>query len=124
MVWGAVYLRFIALLLLPERASLADVLSDQTQKKFFSEMLVPPGSALIGSPVLKVALFRRQGVRVIDVLRKNVSLRNKLEALRLNAGDRVVLRSPIGELLVLQQEKNLKSKRPGGSGFCRGNHNC
>ena len=105
MVWGAVYLRFIALLLLPERASLADVLSDQTQKKFFSEMLVPPGSALIGRPVLKAALFLRQWVRVIDVLRKNASLRNKLEALRLNAGDRVVLRSPIGELLVLQQEK-------------------
>ena len=96
-VWGAVYLRFIAPLLLPERASLADVLSNQTQKKFFSEVLIPPGSALIGSPVLKVALFRRQGVRVIDVLRKNVSLRNKLEALRLNAGDRIVLRSPIGK---------------------------
>ena len=122
-IWGAVYLRFIAPLLLLERASLADVLSDQTQKKFFSEVLIPPGSALIGSPVLKVALFRWQGVRVIDVLRKHASLRNRLAALRLNAGDRVVLRSPIGELLGLQHEKNLKSKRPGGSGFCRGNHN-
>ena len=109
-IWGAVYLRFIAPLLLPERASLADVLSDQTQKKFFSEVLIPPGSALIGRPVLKVALFRRQGVRVIDVLRKNASLRDRLKALRLNAGDRVVLRSPIGELLGLQQEKTLRRK--------------
>ena len=108
MIWGAVYLRFIAPLLLPERASLADVLSDQTQKKFFSEVLIPPGSALIGRPVLKVALFRRQGVRVIDVLRKNASLRDRLKAIRLNAGDRVVLRSPIGELLGLQQEKTLR----------------
>ena len=41
-IWGAVYLRFIAPLLLPERASLADVLSDQTQKKFFSEVPIPP----------------------------------------------------------------------------------
>ena len=109
-IWGAVYLRFIAPLLLPERASLADVLSDQTQKKFFSEVLIPPGSALIGRPVLKVALFRRQGVRVIDVLRKNASLRDRLKAIRLNAGDRVVLRSPIGELLGLQQEKTLRRK--------------
>ena len=107
-IWGAVYLRFIAPLLLPERASLANVLSDQTQKKFFSEVLIPPGLALIGRPVLKVALFRRQGVRVIDVLRKNASLRDKLKAIRLNAGDRVVLRSPIGELLGLQQEKTLR----------------
>ena len=87
MVWGAVYLRFIAPLLLPERASLADVLSDQPQKKkLFGGVLIPPGSALIGSPVLKVALFRRQGVRVIDVLRKNVSLRNKLRGTPLKRG--------------------------------------
>ena len=98
-------MRFIAPLLLPEYASLADVLSDQTQKKFLSEVLFPPSSALIGSPVLKVALFRRQGVRVINVLRKNASLRNKLEAVRLNAGDRVVLRSPIGKLLGLRRKK-------------------
>ena len=105
-IWGAVYLRFIAPLLFPERASLAYELSDQTQKKFFSEVLIPPGSALIGRPVLKVALFRRQGVRVIDV----PSLRDKLKAIRLNAGDRVFLRSPIGELLGLQQEKTLRRK--------------
>ena len=111
-VWGAVYLQLIAPLLLPERVSMADVLSNQTQKKFFSEVLIPPGSALIGRPVLKVALFRRQWVRVIDVLRKNASLRNKLEALRLNAGDRVVLRSPIGELLGLQHEKTLSPRGP------------
>ena len=105
-------MRFIAPLLLPEYASLADVLSDQTQKKFLSEVLLPSGSALIGIPVLKVALFRRQGVRVINMLRKNASLRNKSEALRQNAGDRVVLRSPIGELLGLQQEKALSRRGP------------
>ena len=116
-VWGAVYLQLIAPLLLPERVSMADVLSNQTQKKFFSEVLIPPGSALIGRPVLKVALFRRQWVRVIDVLRKNASLRNKLEALRLNAGDRVVLRSPIGELLGLQHEKTLSRRGPAGIAF-------
>ena len=44
-IWGAVYLRFIAQLLLPERASLADAFSDQTQKKFFSVVLIPPSPA-------------------------------------------------------------------------------
>ena len=70
-IWGAVYLRFIAPLLLPERVGLADVLSDQKQKKFFSEVLIPPGQALIGRRVLKVSLIRGQGVWVIDVLLKN-----------------------------------------------------
>ncbi len=50
-VLGAVYLQFIVLLLLPERASLADVLSDQTQKKFFSQVLIPPCPELIGRPM-------------------------------------------------------------------------
>ena len=32
--WGMVYLRFIAPLLLPDRASMADLLSDKSQMKF------------------------------------------------------------------------------------------
>ena len=38
-VWGVVYLRFITLLLSFDRASLADVLLDQTQKKFLAKCL-------------------------------------------------------------------------------------
>ena len=37
--------------------------------KFFTEVVVPEGSPLIGSKVMDVAIFKREGMRVIDVLR-------------------------------------------------------
>ena len=105
--WGIFYLRFIAPRLLPDRQSLAAHLSDRSQMKFFTEVAVPEGSELIGEPVTEVELFRRGGVRLIDVLRGDASLRRNLEGVTLEAGDRVVLRTQMSELLGLRDDKNL-----------------
>ncbi|MEO1678306.1 MAG: SLC13 family permease [Pseudomonadota bacterium] len=107
--WGVVYLRFVAWRLLPERSSMASVLSDRSRMKFFTEVAVPEGSALIGRPALEVEIFRREGVRVIDVLRGDASLRRDLKAVELLAGDRVVLRTEMAELLSLQENKDLRA---------------
>ncbi|MBT7222553.1 MAG: SLC13 family permease [Marinovum sp.] len=107
-VWGMVYLRFIAPLLLPDRASMSDLLSDKSRMKFFTEAVVPLGSDLIGRTVTGVQLFKRDGVRLVDVLRGDVSLRRNLQDVSLMAGDRVVLRSQVSELLSLQRDKSLR----------------
>ena len=106
--WGMVYLRFIAPFLLPDRASMVDVLSDKSRMKFFTEVVVPPGSDLIGRTVTGVQLFKRDGVRLVDVLRGDISLRRNLQDVSLMAGDRVVLRSQVSELLSLQRDKSLR----------------
>ena len=106
--WGMVYLRFIAPFLLPDRASMVDVLSDKSRMKFFTEVVVPPGSDLIGRTVTGVQLFKRDGVRLVDVLRGGISLRRNLQDVSLMAGDRVVLRSQVSELLSLQRDKSLR----------------
>jgi di/tricarboxylate transporter len=106
--WGMVYLRFIAPLLLPDRASMSDLLSDKSRMKFFTEAVVPLGSDLIGRTVTGVQLFKRDGVRLVDVLRGDVSLRRNLQDVSLMAGDRVVLRSQVSELLSLQRDKSLR----------------
>ncbi|MGR3342445.1 MAG: SLC13 family permease, partial [Paracoccaceae bacterium] len=106
--WGAFYLRFIAPRLLPERESMATLLSDKSRMKFFTEVAIPEGSELIGQEVTKVELFRRDGVRLIDVLRGDASLRRALGAVSLRAGDRVVLRTEIAELLGLKQNRQLR----------------
>ena len=106
--WGAVYLRFVAPRLLPDRQSMAVLLSDRTKMKFFTEVAVPDDSALVGADVTKIDLFRRDGVRLIDVLRGDASLRRDLGAVTLEAGDRVVLRTQIDELLGLQSNKDLR----------------
>lgn len=107
-VWGAIYLRFVAPHLLPDRASMATLLSDKRAMKFFTEVAIPEGSELVGKKVKEVDLFRRGGVRLIDVLRGDASLRRDLKAVTLAAGDRVVLRSAMTEILGLQQSPQLR----------------
>ncbi|MEM9549526.1 MAG: SLC13 family permease [Pseudomonadota bacterium] len=106
--WGMVYLRFIAPRLLPVRDSMADLLSDKSKMKFFTEAVIPPDSNLIGREVLGVQLFKREGVRLIDVIRGDTSLRRNLAGVTLQVGDRVVLRTQMTELLSLQRDKSLK----------------
>lgn len=107
-VWGAVYLRFVAPRLLPARDSMASLLSDRGKMKFFTEAVIPPDSNLIGRDVTGVQLFKRPGVRLIDVIRGDLSLRRDLAGVELQVGDRVVLRTRMTELLSLQRNKELR----------------
>ncbi|MEZ5715215.1 MAG: SLC13 family permease [Paracoccaceae bacterium] len=106
--WGMIYLRFFGPMLLPDRDSMAMLLSDRSKMKFFSEAVIPPGSELIGQEVTGVALFKRAGVRLIDVIRGDLSLRRDLSGVVLEPGDRVVLRTQMAELLSLQQDRSLR----------------
>lgn len=107
--WGLVYLRFIAPRLLPERYSMATLLSDnRARMKFFTEVAIPEDSELIGQEVTRIDLFRRDGVRLIDVLRGDASLRRDLEGVRVEPGDRIVLRSAVTEILGMQQNKQVR----------------
>ncbi|MFD0858365.1 SLC13 family permease [Roseovarius aquimarinus] len=106
--WGMIYLRFFGPMLLPDRDSMADMLSDRSRMKFFTEAVIPPDSNLIGREVTGVQLFKREGVRLIDVVRGDVSLRRDLTGVTLEVGDRVVLRTQMTELLSLQNNKSLR----------------
>ena len=107
--WGMIYLRFIAPRLLPDRTSMASLLSDRSKMKFFTEAVLPPDSNLIGQAALDVPMFKRDGVRLVDVVRGDLSLRRDLKSVVLAVGDRVILRTEMSELLSLQQDKSLKS---------------
>ena len=106
--WGMIYLRFVGPRLLPDRDSMATLLSDRSKMRFFTEVVIPADSSLIDRQVTGVELFKRDGVRLIDVVRAEVSLRRDLSAVTLRAGDRVVVRTQMAELLSLQQDKNLR----------------
>ncbi len=107
-IWGMIYLRFVAPRLLPDRSSLASLLGDRSKMKFFTEAVIPPDSNLIGREVTGVQLFKRPGVRLIDVVRGDTSLRRRLKGVELAVGDRVILRTEMTELLSLQRNKSLK----------------
>ncbi|MCK0142708.1 SLC13 family permease [Aliiroseovarius sp. F20344] len=106
--WGMFYLRFIAPKILPDRDSMATLLTDRSRKKFFTEAVIPPESNLVGREVNGVQLFKREGVRLVDVIRGDASLRRDMAGVTLQVGDRVVLRTAMTELLSLQRDKSLK----------------
>ena len=106
--WTFAYLYFMGPRLLPDRQSMATMLSDRSKKKFFSEAVIPPESNLIGREVKGVQLFKREGVRLIDVIRGDMSLRRDLDGVTLKLGDRIVLRTAMSELLSLQSNKELR----------------
>lgn len=107
-VWGLLYMCIFAPRLLPDRDSMANMLTSRSKMKFFTEAVIPPESNLIGREVLSVQLFKREGVRLIDVIRGDASLRRNLKDVALQVGDRVVLRTQMTELLSLQSTKELK----------------
>ncbi|MEP1963555.1 SLC13 family permease [Tateyamaria sp.] len=107
-VWGLIYMSIFAPRLLPDRDSMANMLSDRSKMKFFTEAVIPPDSNLIGRDVMGVQLFKREGVRLIDVVRGDLSLRRDLAKVVLQVGDRVVLRTQMTELLSLQATKELR----------------
>ncbi|SLN68322.1 potassium transporter peripheral membrane component [Pseudoruegeria aquimaris] len=106
--YGMLYLYLLGPKLLPDRSSMANLLSGRAKMKFFTEVAVPDGSALVGQKVQEIDLFRRDGVRLVDVLRGDASLRRDLASVVLQAGDRVVLRTEMSELLGLQQSKDVR----------------
>ncbi|MEL6571544.1 MAG: SLC13 family permease [Pseudomonadota bacterium] len=107
-VWTFCYLYVMGPRLLPERTSMGQMLSDRSKMKFFSEAVIPPDSNLIGRQATDVKLFKRDGVRLIDVVRGDASLRRNLDAVELQLGDRVILRTAMTELLSLQTTKELR----------------
>jgi di/tricarboxylate transporter len=104
---GGTYLALFSNRLLPVRDSMGALLGNRKKMKYFTEVAIPEGSVLIGQAVLAIPQFKRSGVRVVDVLRGDASLRRDLEAAVLRAGDRVVLRTEMAELLELQGRKDL-----------------
>ncbi len=102
--FGMLYIRLVGPVLLPDRASMSDMLGARKQMKFFTEVAVPDGSPLIGETVGDVTVFKRQGMRLIDVLRGDESLRRAFPDVILQSGDRVVLRTGVDELLGLKQD--------------------
>jgi len=106
---GATFIALVGWRLLPERGSMAAFLTDRTQMKYFTEIAVPQDSSLVGMNIGDVKMFKREDVRVIDVLRGDASLRRNMAEVVLEAGDRVVLRSGVADLLEMQQDKDLRA---------------
>jgi di/tricarboxylate transporter len=99
---GIAYLFLFGRWLLPDRENLADVLPDPSRRQFLTEVLVPGHSPLVGKTLAEAGLSRKRGVHVIDLIRERVSLDPEHGLPRLQAGDRLVLRTRAADVMELR----------------------
>lgn len=105
-VVGLAYLGLFANKLLPDRQPM--LAEQSSEREFLTEVVIATDSSMIGKGLHEIDIFRRAAVTVIDVIRGYDSLRWNLGGVRIEAGDRVVLRSSMPELLGLLERKDLR----------------
>ncbi len=99
---GIIYLLVAGRWLLPDRQDLAGLLPRSQDRHFMADVLIPLDSPLIGKRLGEAGFTEERGLRVFDLIRRDASLRNRLDELELQAGDRVVVRSNVGDMLGLR----------------------
>ena len=104
---GTAYLALSGRWLLPHRDTLADLLPTTKNRRFIAQVLVPVDSILVGKTIRETGFTAEKGFTVIDVMRANRSRRDELSSLVLEAGDRLVIRSPVSEMLSLREAGNV-----------------
>lgn len=116
---GIVYVALLSPFLLPVRDTLAAMLPDQKERRFIAQILIPLESDLIGKTIAETGFTAEKGFTVIDVFREGLSLRANLKGIVIQAGDRIVLRSPVAEMLTLKEAGNVAigSQGTGGATF-------
>jgi di/tricarboxylate transporter len=93
---------FLALLgprLLPDRTIVAERGIERAPRSYLAELFIPEGSRLIGRPATQVEMFRTGETRLVDIIRGDLSLRRDADAVVLEAGDRVVLKTRDAEVM-------------------------
>ncbi len=90
---GTAYLMIFGRRLLPARETLSTILSEEERREYIIEAFVRPGSPLVGKTLGESGLWRDQATRVIAVIRSGLTLQTDLQALALEAGDRLELAS-------------------------------
>lgn len=104
---GVLYLVLIGYRLLPDRETASGLLSGLPQRQFLTEMILPPNSTLIGKSLAEARLANLSGARVIDVVRRDESLRHDLAAVRLEAGDRLLIKAATAGLMTLRDRAGI-----------------
>lgn len=86
---------------------MATIGSAQTGRKFIVQAVIEEGSPHVGALARQAVAFNQPERRIIDVLRGDASLRRDLDDVILEAGDIVVLRSSVAEILSMKEEGEL-----------------
>lgn len=111
---GILYLLLAGRWLLPDRQVLATILPRSEDRHFMADVLVPLGSPLVGKRLSDAGFTEARGLRVIDLVRRDRSLGAEMDEAVLQPGDRVVVRSKVGDMLGLREAGDVAFGGRGG----------
>ena len=104
---GILYMAAIGMRLLPDRAVFSGLADAAQSRQFLTDVLVPHGSPLVGRTVQEAEVTRNLGARVVDVIRNRMSILAREPGLRLDAGDRLVLRTYAADVMTLRDQTDV-----------------
>ncbi len=105
---GSAYMAFAGRFLLPDRGSVAGTIGGRTRSQYLVEVLIPHDSPMIGLNPSQVTLFQGSDRRVVDVIRGDLSLRRDMAHVSLHAGDIVVLKSAVANVLTIRDRRGVE----------------
>lgn len=108
---GLLYLSLVGMRLLPDRYSSAGALSDLPKRKFLTEVVIPKDSEFIGMTLEETRISAITEGKIVDVIRRDESLRRELDILTLQGGDRILIRAEVGGLISLHENEELTFKQ-------------
>jgi di/tricarboxylate transporter len=88
---GTLYLMLLGPRLLPDRATISSILSEDERREYIVEAFVEEGSPLAGKALQATSLGKVKGVRVLEILRHGVRLGAATRETVLQDGDRLLL---------------------------------
>ncbi|GAA0588444.1 SLC13 family permease [Caenispirillum bisanense] len=111
-VVGLLYLVLFGRHVLPDRTTVTSMLAADDRPRFLTEVVIPEGSPLIGTRPRDAAVFTRHDRRLVDVVRGDDSLRRDLDDVTLQAGDRVLVKTPVHEVMSLREDSAVSFHDP------------
>ncbi|WP_029011094.1 SLC13 family permease [Azospirillum halopraeferens] len=106
-ILGTAYLLLFSDRLLPNRETVTSLLDELPPRQFLTEMIVLPDAAVIGKSLEEARLTKLEAGRVIDVVRGDESLRRQLPSVRLQAGDRLVIKTGVEGVIGLRERAGI-----------------
>jgi di/tricarboxylate transporter len=101
---GIAYMALFGRWLLPDREPTG---IDLPARRFVTEMLVPEGSPFVGKSLKDAHLTEESGIVVLDVIRQGRSQQFGLSPIEIEAGDRLVVRSKVADVMGLRESNAL-----------------
>jgi di/tricarboxylate transporter len=110
---GLVYIMVVGRWLIPDRRPSSRPATDRDRRLFLIEVLVPQDSPVVGRTPSEAGLTAARGFDVIDVIRDDSSLGADQTDTTLAAGDRLVIRTHIADVLGLRASPKVSFETEG-----------